>query len=1024
MKLQGLMTARSLEQLLPTTEAEKDQAPGLWEAGSTEGSLIPTPSASAESGPASTRSPSKEHQALKDPWTWLICGCNGKAQEIVSAAVVEWKGDTEKEGKGALLFYRLASAYASDRKAMKGKSVQDVIDFEMTSIDVQLELARFNKLCARAKALGQDINEHIKIDIMKRAIRKTALEDFIKYLHGQSAGSNWDEFQQVLINYADDHNRENGGNISMTANVKSWSGNQHNGRGRGTSRGRGGHRGVSRGRGGKMGNGRGGFTANGGQTDNGKPLAVVQCDYCQKAHKGGWRHCFILRADEERERVQWPTGWVPPGYRGRGGRGGYQPSRGGSGGSRGRRGGTHVNVAFGECDDSPLFESSYIVEETQDVGMASHAKVEMVDNNESETDIIVETCVAATLSNVKDQRIMHDSASERHCVWDKRYFTNIEPTTKYRIRSVTGQTTTAEGVGTIQMLVRQTDGRELPVRIGNVLYHTIALRMEGNLYYLCAGPIPPSPAKAPPPSANPPAPPLTAATSDKTKEAAIRTHRLCCHVSYDKLAKTQKFVEDMPVIKPPGDKGVCDWCMAGKMRLKNVCKDPGTRAEKPFDLVHLDHKPLPTSIKGHTGFFLLTDDKTRHTTAFTVTSRKKITECVSKYEQVRSEIKTLRSDGAKEFRYGALAKYCRERRIRQQFDAPHKRHQGGVVERRIDIIMSMVRAILADAGMPLAYWPYALEYAVKIHNIVVSKAVQLPDGEITSPHFALYGTKSSIKGLFLFGSAAFVHQRKEKRTALQPKSKVMVMLGVVPNMKGAYRVLDPNTNKVIETAEVTVDETRFPFKERQERMMNPTPAPWVDESGTGRTHGQHGHEGGGDTVCERVGDERLQFNTRVPSLSSSTTPPSPMPTPATNANNTPTPPAPTNTNNTPRPQPIPQTQPQRDGPSSSPPPPPTPPPAVQQPQQQGDQRDRGGGRYNLRRKVQPPKRDEEGYDFSNCGQRQVNAVRADVQKELPTLQEYIKKRTPQLTGSTLARRQQAQRERQEKVNELVREKLG
>ncbi|CEM17598.1 unnamed protein product [Vitrella brassicaformis CCMP3155] len=88
MKLQGLMTARSLEQLLPTTEAEKDQAPGLWEAGSTEGSLIPAPSASAESGPASTRSPSKEHQALKDPWTWLICGCNGKAQEIVSAAVV------------------------------------------------------------------------------------------------------------------------------------------------------------------------------------------------------------------------------------------------------------------------------------------------------------------------------------------------------------------------------------------------------------------------------------------------------------------------------------------------------------------------------------------------------------------------------------------------------------------------------------------------------------------------------------------------------------------------------------------------------------------------------------------------------------------------------------------------------------------------------------------------------------------------------------------------------------------------
>ncbi|CEM19503.1 unnamed protein product [Vitrella brassicaformis CCMP3155] len=56
MKLYGLMTARSMEALLPMTEAERAAAPGLWEADSLTQAL------SAGSKDEPVRRPTKQHR--------------------------------------------------------------------------------------------------------------------------------------------------------------------------------------------------------------------------------------------------------------------------------------------------------------------------------------------------------------------------------------------------------------------------------------------------------------------------------------------------------------------------------------------------------------------------------------------------------------------------------------------------------------------------------------------------------------------------------------------------------------------------------------------------------------------------------------------------------------------------------------------------------------------------------------------------------------------------------------------------
>ncbi|CEM19505.1 unnamed protein product [Vitrella brassicaformis CCMP3155] len=55
-------------------------------------------------------------------------------------------------------------------------------------------------------------------------------------------------------------------------------------------------------------------------------------------------------------------------------------------------------------------------------------------------------------------------------MFDKGNFLNLTPTNRYRIRSVTGDTTMAEGVGDVQLFVRTAKGRVAEMRVKDVLY--------------------------------------------------------------------------------------------------------------------------------------------------------------------------------------------------------------------------------------------------------------------------------------------------------------------------------------------------------------------------------------------------------------------------------------------------------------------------------------------------------------------------------------------------------------------------
>ena len=82
--------------------------------------------------------------------------------------------------------------------------------------------------------------------------------------------------------------------------------------------------------------------------------------------------------------------------------------------------------------------------------------------------------------------------------------------------------------------------------------------------------------------------------------------------------------------------------------------------------------------------------------------------------QYGRRIRVVFKDGGTEF--SRIRVYCDSHGIRTDVSAPNTPEQNGVAESANKIILSKARSMLIDAGMPVIYWPWAVEHACFITN--------------------------------------------------------------------------------------------------------------------------------------------------------------------------------------------------------------------------------------------------------------------------------------------------------------------
>jgi transposase InsO family protein len=203
-------------------------------------------------------------------------------------------------------------------------------------------------------------------------------------------------------------------------------------------------------------------------------------------------------------------------------------------------------------------------------------------------------------------------------------------------------------------------------------------------------------------------------------------------------------------------------------------------------------------------FLLLVDDLSRYMWVVVLGSKGEAADVIRRAQAATEaecgcKLRVLRTDNGDEFTTAEFTSYCTDEGVQRHHSTSYSPQQNGVVERRIQTVVGMARALLKQRGMPGVFWGEAVATAVYILNSSPTKAL---NGR--TPYEAWHGRKPAVSHLRVFGCLTFGKELGHIGK-LEDRSTPRVFIDYAYGSK-AYRILDPGTQRVRTTRDVVFDE--------------------------------------------------------------------------------------------------------------------------------------------------------------------------------------------------------------------------
>ncbi|CAI7880428.1 unnamed protein product, partial [Closterium sp. NIES-54] len=315
-------------------------------------------------------------------------------------------------------------------------------------------------------------------------------------------------------------------------------------------------------------------------------------------------------------------------------------------------------------------------------------------------------------------------------------------------------------------------------------------------------------------------------------QTLLRHHRLG-HPSLPRLCgmHSRLLVSGLPRSLPPllpSPAPPCLPCVEGRQRAApHSSSFPPTSA--PLQTLHMDvWGPACISGQGRERYFLLVvDDYTRYTTVFRLCSNGQVVDILIPWiravrlqlrERFGQDLPVLRlhSNRGGEFSSDLLRDFCRGEGILQSFTVPDSPQQNGIVERRIGLVMEVVRTSMIHVAAPHFLWPFAVQYAA--HQLNLWPHVSLLETSPTLRWTVKVGDASVFR---VWGSRAIV--RDTSADKLSAHAIPCVFLGFVPDAL-CWQFYHPTSRRVLPSQDVTFDES-VPFYHLFPYRSAPLPPP-------------------------------------------------------------------------------------------------------------------------------------------------------------------------------------------------------
>lgn len=148
-------------------------------------------------------------------------------------------------------------------------------------------------------------------------------------------------------------------------------------------------------------------------------------------------------------------------------------------------------------------------------------------------------------------------------------------------------------------------------------------------------------------------------------------------------------------------------------------------------------------------------------------------------------------------------KFCEAASINHQLTVAYTPQHNGVLERKNQTVMEMARFMIIEKCLPKYFWVETVNTVVYLLNRLTTRSVKG-----MTPYEAWFGLKPSAKHLKVFGSVCYFHVPAVKRSKLDEKAELGILLDYAADSKG-YRVYNMETKKITVSRDLEIDETAF-----------------------------------------------------------------------------------------------------------------------------------------------------------------------------------------------------------------------
>ncbi|XP_074377221.1 uncharacterized protein LOC141718736 [Apium graveolens] len=263
--------------------------------------------------------------------------------------------------------------------------------------------------------------------------------------------------------------------------------------------------------------------------------------------------------------------------------------------------------------------------------------------------------------------------------------------------------------------------------------------------------------------------------------------------------------------------GLCEACEKGKSKRASHKKKTVSDIAEPLQLLHMDlFGPVNVISMSRKKYCLvIVDDYSRYTWVLFLHSNNEAAEMIIDHiNMIELEagvpVRCIRSDNGTEFKNAKLNDFCVEKGISRQYSAPRTPQQNGVVERKNRTLVEAARAMLNEANLPTYFWAEAVSTACYTQNrTLINKMFE------KIPYELMANKKPSVSYFHVFGEKCYVLKDHEHLGKFDTKAEEGIFLGYSLESK-AYRVFMIDDRKVVESLNVTFDDTKLPSIQKED----------------------------------------------------------------------------------------------------------------------------------------------------------------------------------------------------------------